>query len=133
MLFPETVTVAVNAQNVGSLGDRVMETADPLTEPVRLPLEGPFGSVASRSQTALLPVCERVTRAGPLPAAWLLVMVPLQVPLSEGVDGPVGDDEPLQAADAPQATRVSKNANAVRRYKVLLPSEIDCQRVVQDS
>jgi hypothetical protein len=30
--------------------------------------------------------------------------------------GDVGDDERLQAADAPQATRVSTNANAVCRY-----------------
>jgi hypothetical protein len=114
MLLPDTVTVAVSGHVLGSLGDMVIETDDPFTEPVRLPAFAPEVHVPDR----LLPLCVSVTRVGKAPACWLLVTLPLQVPASEGVDGLVGD-EPPQAANAPPATRVSKNANAVCRYIML--------------
>jgi hypothetical protein len=109
MLIPDCVAVAVNGHVLGSLGDMVIETDDPFTEPVRLPPFAPEVHVPDR----LLPLCVSVTRVGKAPASRLLVTLPLQVPTRDGVDGPVGDEEPLQAADAPHATRVSKNANAV--------------------
>ena len=99
MLVPDTIAVTLVGQFVGSLGERVIETADPLTEPVRLPLSAPYGPMAYQVPDRLLPVCETVTRAGPLPPYSLLVMVPLQLPWTEAVDGPVGDVglSPLQA------------------------------------
>jgi hypothetical protein len=127
MLLPDTVTVAVKGHVLGSLGDMVIERDEPFTEPVRLPPFAPEVHVPDRPP----PLSVSVTRVGKAPASTLLVTLPFQVPTTEGVDGPVGDDEPLQAADAPQATTVSKSANADCRYIVLLPSEIDCQRVVQ--
>jgi hypothetical protein len=71
------------------LATESLETADRSKKPARVPLSGLLGPMTLQVPERLLPVCEMVTRAGPLPAAWLLVMVPLQVPLSEGVDGPV--------------------------------------------
>jgi hypothetical protein len=118
MLLPDTVIVASNGHVLGSLGDMVIETDDPFTEPVRLPAFAPAAHVPDR----LLPLCVNVTRVGKAPSARLVVPLPFQVPAMEGVDGPVGDDEAPQA-DATQVTRVSKNANAVCRYITLLSSE----------
>jgi hypothetical protein len=64
MLLPDTVTVVVNGHVLGSLGDIVIETDDPFTEPVRLPAFAPEVQVPDR----LPPLSVSVTRVGKLPA-----------------------------------------------------------------